>query len=76
MGRINLTHDTTPTKRGGMLFHNGKAVTALEEEEALNEFLWWMEGWGRVVLFARNSKSFDSKRIIHCLMKFQQSSFG
>ena len=62
-----ITHLSTS---GGMLFHNGKAVAALGEEEALNQFLQWIEGWGRVVLFAHNGKAFDSKRIIHCLMKF------
>ena len=62
-------HQLTATQ--GRLFHKGKPVLAEGAKEALQNFVTWLKDKKKpVVLFAHNAKSFDSKRIIYSLKKY------
>ena len=61
---------TQLTVRKGKLYRMGEPVDAVEMKDALQKFVNWLKAKNKkVVLFAHNANAFDSKRIIHTLMR-------
>ncbi|XP_063436635.1 uncharacterized protein LOC134718073 [Mytilus trossulus] len=52
------------TNEGGVLFHHGKPIRAINREAAFQNFVIWLSQYKPVILIGHNAKLFDSKRLI------------
>ncbi|CAC5407518.1 unnamed protein product [Mytilus coruscus] len=58
------------TNEGGVLFHNGKPIRAINREAAFQSFVLWLSQYKLVILIGYNAKLFDSKRLILNIKNF------
>ncbi|CAG2186089.1 unnamed protein product [Mytilus edulis] len=58
------------TNEGGVLFHHGKPIRAINREAAFQNFVIWLSQYKPVILIGHNAKLFDSKRLILNIKNF------